>query len=50
VDVYGINYYGPEQIDLLLVRIRETQPEDWQVLTEWLKAARAYNGFYILGI
>lgn len=50
VDVYGINYYGPEQIDLLLARIRETQPEDWQVLTEWLEEARAYNGFYILGI
>lgn len=50
VDVYGINYYGPEQIDLLLARIQETEPEDWQVLTEWLKEARKYNGFYILGI
>ena len=50
VDVYGINYYGPEQIDLLLARIQETEPEDWQVLTEWLEEARKYNGFYILGI
>lgn len=50
VDVYGINYYGPEQIDLLLAQIQETEPEDWQVLTEWMEEARKYNGFYILGI
>ena len=50
VDVYGINYYGPELTKVLIERIRELQPEDWKVLIEWLEAAKKYNGFYILGI
>ena len=50
VDVYGINYYGPELTKVLIERIRELQPEDWKVLIEWLEAAKKYNGFYIMGI
>lgn len=50
VDVYGINYYGPELINVLIEQVRETQPVDWKVLVKWLEEAKAYNGFYVLGI
>ena len=50
VDVYGINYYGPELTEFIIGRIRDTEPEDWQTLVEWLEEAKKYNGVYILGI
>ena len=50
MDLYGINYYTPAQIDSLLDRIRELKPIDYPVLVDWLERAKQYNGFYILGI
>lgn len=50
VDIYGINYYGPELMELILGRIREAKPVDFEMLAGWLEAAKGYNGFYILGI
>lgn len=50
VDIYGINYYAPSQIEILLSRILEEKPAEYEVLTQWLERAKQYNGFYILGI
>ncbi len=50
VDVYGINYYPPECVETLIVRIAERKPAEHESISEWLARASAYNGFYILGI
>lgn len=50
VDIYGINYYAPSQIEMLLSRILEKKPPEHEVLTQWLERAKQYNGFYILGL
>lgn len=50
VDIYGINYYTPSQIEMLLSRILEKKPAGHEVLTQWLERAKQYNGFYILGL
>ena len=50
VDVYGINYYSPGQTDLIIEKLQTKQPECYMVLIEWLREAKNYNGFYILGI
>jgi len=50
VDLYGINYYAPEQIEFLLGRILDKKPSDYEVLVDWLTKARAFNGFYVLGV
>lgn len=50
VDLYGINYYPASLTDTIIERIRESKPADYTVLVDWLERAKAYNGFYILGI
>lgn len=50
VDIYGINYYKPDLVVIILSRILRNKPADYEVLIEWLKKAQRYNGFYILGI
>lgn len=50
VDIYGINYYAPSLTDIIMEKIIEEKPAEYEVLLEWLNRAKAYNGFYILGI
>ena len=50
VDIYGINYYPPSSIDVIIEKLRKKQTLDSEVLIEWLNIAKKYNGFYILGI
>lgn len=50
VDLYGINYYPPALTDLLIERVGAKKPLAYEILTDWLYKARAYNGFYLLGI
>jgi hypothetical protein len=50
VDCFGINYYSPELIPLIIERICENKPEDYEKLIDWLNQAKQCNGFYILGI
>ncbi|MBE6655007.1 MAG: hypothetical protein E7608_06070 [Ruminococcaceae bacterium] len=50
VDVFGINYYPPSLTEDIIKKISEEKPADFEVLLAWLNRARAYNGFYILGI
>lgn len=50
VDIYGINYYAPSQIEMLQSRMLEDKPAEYEVMVQWLECAKQYNGFYILGI
>lgn len=50
VDMYGINYYSQEQTKLILERIKEIKPLDYQILLSWLEKSKEHNGFYILGL
>lgn len=50
VDIYGINYYDPSLTDCIIERIIKDKPADYEVLIEWFRRSKAYNGFYILGI
>lgn len=50
VDIYGINYYAPSYVDPIIAKLQKDKPSDHQTLIEWLTRAKAYNGFYILGI
>ena len=50
VDLFGINYYPPSQMKEIIEKLERTKPEDYLILSEWLKHGMNYNGFYILGI
>lgn len=50
VDVYGLNYYSPEKTDIIIDKLGREKPCDYQMLLDWLKKSKEYNGFYILGI
>ena len=50
VDIFGINYYAPCLIDSMIAKLQKGKPSDYKTLVEWLKKAKEYNGFYILGI
>lgn len=50
IDIYGVNYYSPEQLTEIIDKIEEQKPLHCEVLLEWLKKGLEYNGFYILGI
>lgn len=50
VDIYGINYYKPELVDMIISKIKNKKPEDYLVLLKWLENVKNYNGFYILGV
>ena len=49
-DYYGITYYKPEQIEEIVNRAGEYKPDGYKILIGWLKEAKQYNGFYILGM
>ena len=50
MDIFGINYYAPERLGPILERLYAAKPAGYERLTGWLEKAKAYNGFYILGI
>jgi len=50
VDIYGINYYAPEQTERLLQRLRAEKPCGYEQLADWLEESRDFHGFYILGL
>lgn len=50
IDPYGINYYGPDFIDVIIAKLLEKRPADYEKFAEWLNKAKKYNGFYILGV
>ena len=50
VDLYGINYYVPNDIDAFIRKLGEEKPLDYEILSEWLLKSKVYNGFYILGL
>lgn len=49
-NLFGINYYAPAMIDLIIEKLREVKPTDYEVLLSWLIRAKAHNGFYVLGV
>lgn len=50
IDLYGINYYSPQQLIEIIDRIEKLKPQDYKIILKWLKQGFNYNGFYILGI
>lgn len=50
VDICGINYYSPELTEEIREKIYKAKPADHEVISEWLREAEKYNGFYILGL
>ena len=50
VDIFGTNYYAPEQLDSIMEKILDKTPMNYETLMDWLNKAKAFNGFYILGI
>ena len=49
-DLFGINYYSPEQVHAIIGRIAANKPTDGEILIKWLKSAESTNGLYLLGI
>lgn len=49
-DIYGINYYAPSKIDMLIGILNKEKPSAYECLVGWLNEAQCHNGFYILGI
>lgn len=50
VDIYGINYYPPEQLERIIDDIINTKPLNYEPLLKWLEQNKNHNGIYILGI
>ena len=50
MDVFGLNYYPPESIPLILERVNERRPLDYEQLLWWFSSAEPSHGFYILGV
>lgn len=50
VDICGINYYNPVLTEAIIQRLLLEKPTDYERLVDWLKKAKSYNGFYILGV
>ncbi|MCH5162703.1 MAG: hypothetical protein J1G38_04355 [Clostridiales bacterium] len=50
VDLYGINYYSPDLLKVIIDKIEKRKPLDYEALLAWLKAGEKYNGIYVLGI
>ena len=50
LDIFGMNYFGPELINPVIERLIKVKPKDYEILTNWLNKAKEYNGFYILGL
>ena len=50
LDWCGINYFSPEQMQMIIKRLRREKPKDYQPLLNWLEQGTQYNGFYVLGL
>lgn len=50
IDVFGLNYYPPESTALIVERVKENHPLDYEPLLQWLNNAKHFNGFYVLGV
>lgn len=50
LDWCGINYFSPEQMQLIIKHLRDKKPKDYQPLLNWLEQGTQYNGFYVLGL
>lgn len=50
MDMYGLNYYTPEQTLQIINQIKKNNPKDFQVILSWLFHTEECNGFYILGL
>ena len=50
LDIFSMNYYGPETIKPIIERIIITKPMEYEFLVDWLIKAKEFNGFYILGL
>ncbi len=50
VDIFGINYYSFDLIDIIIDKTKNIKPKEYEILIEWLNKAKEYNGFYILGL
>lgn len=50
IDLCGINYYSPKQVDEMIKVIEETKPTDYKTVLDWLVKAKEFNGVYILGV
>lgn len=50
MDVWGINYYSPEQVEKMIDLIKEKKPQEYETVLLWLERAKEYNGIYILGV
>lgn len=50
MDLLGINYYSQEQAALIMKRIEDEKPPEYEILLRWLKSGINYTGFYVLGL
>ncbi len=50
LDIWGINYYSPEQVEKIIEMICRKKPLEHETVLEWLEKAKKYNGIYILGV
>lgn len=50
LDTYGINYYSPEQLSVIIQKLTDKKPAEYEILLDWLDSSTEYNGIYILGI
>ena len=50
VDMYGINYYSPQETANIIEKLKKNKPKDYEFLIQWLEKSEKFNGFYILGI
>ena len=50
MDLCGINYYSPSLTETILERLLARKPAGHEELLPWLRKAREYNGFYLLGV
>lgn len=50
MDLYGINYYTPQQVHEIRQRIDSEKPTEYYILLKWMQKSETYNGMYILGL
>ena len=51
LDPYSVNYYTKEQTSIIMEKIKNDKPQEFEVLVTWLeKSVTEYNGFFFLGI
>ena len=50
IDVIGLNYYSPESTALIVERVKEKHPLDYEPLLQWLDDVKNFNRFYVLGV